>query len=393
MKLYLCFITAFLQSVCPLDHCRLLKFGNVYPDSAFNKNIIKNFTVDSGDLCQIQCFLQYDCKSYNLGPPSEQGKRVCELSSSLHVFHANHLAFRSGFTYHPSTDFCKPQCPEEKICFVDGEGHSCFCSNPGFQGERCDEDVDECLQGRHDCHVSATCQNTFGSFTCICPSDKVSDGKACHGFPFHWTFNGSDRLLTLKGAARFTEQDGRTVLYLDGTPGTFAETPALPIQQTNLSITVWIKRSLSPTSRQMIYGDWSSPHQFRFDVMTDARLCVDVRRDSSVVTGLLNFCTPFSATVPVNEWSHVAFTWSRVQHTGSLYINGHHLKSKIANISVETKVDLKNSGHTVYDIGLKRDSGETTGAFLSDLMVFDRVLSNDEIKNELVVNHPLHSFT
>lgn len=66
--------------------------------------------MDSGDLCQIQCFLQYDCKSYNLGPPSEQGKRVCELSSSLHVFHANHLAFRPGFTYHPSTVSRKAFC-------------------------------------------------------------------------------------------------------------------------------------------------------------------------------------------------------------------------------------------------------------------------------------------
>lgn len=66
--------------------------------------------MDSGDLCQIQCFLQYDCKSYNLGPPSEQGKRVCELSSSLHVFHANHLVFRPGFTYHPSTVSRKAFC-------------------------------------------------------------------------------------------------------------------------------------------------------------------------------------------------------------------------------------------------------------------------------------------
>lgn len=56
-------------------------------------------------------------------------------------------------------------------------------------------------------------------------------------------------------------------------------------------------------------------------------------------------------------------------------------------------MDLKNSGHTVYDIGLKRDSGETTDAFLSDLMVFDRVLSNDEIEKELFMNHLLHSFT
>lgn len=69
------------------------------------------------------------------------------------------------------------------------------------------------------------------------------------------------------------------------------------------------------------------------------------------------------------------------------------MESKIANIAVETKVDLKNSGHTVYDIGLKRDSGETTDAFLSDLMAFDRVLSNDEIEKELFMNHPLHSLT
>ena len=98
--------------------------------------------------------------------------------------------------------------------------------------------------------------------------------------------------FSLRGAARFEEQDGRTVLYLDGTPGTYAETPALPFQQTDLTIGLWIKRFPSPSKRQMFYGDWSSPHQFRFDVMTDNRLCVDVRRESSVEKRLLNFCTP-----------------------------------------------------------------------------------------------------
>ena len=99
---------------------------------------------------------------------------------------------------------------------------------------------------------------------------------------------------SLQGAARFEDQDGRTVLYLDGTSGTYAETPAIPLQQTNLTMTAWIKRTPSPSSRQMIYGDWSSPHQFRFDVMTDDRLCTDVRRDSSVAPGLVNFCTPWA---------------------------------------------------------------------------------------------------
>ena len=97
----------------------------------------------------------------------------------------------------------------------------------------------------------------------------------------------------LRGATKFDKQDGLTVLYLDGTPGTYAETPALPFQQTDLTIAVWIKRFPSPSQRQMIYGDWSQPHQFRFDVMTDGRLCVDVRRESLAINGLLNFCTPW----------------------------------------------------------------------------------------------------
>ena len=98
---------------------------------------------------------------------------------------------------------------------------------------------------------------------------------------------------SLQGAARFEVQDGRMVLYLNGTPGTYAETPALAFQQTDLTIAVWIKRFPSPAnSRPVIYGDWSSPHQFRFDVSGNGRLCVDVRRESSVVNGLLNFCAP-----------------------------------------------------------------------------------------------------
>lgn len=84
------------------------------------------------------------------------------------------------------------------------------------------------------------------------------------------------------------------MLYLDGTTGTYAETPALPFQKTDLTIAVWIKRFPSPANRQMIYGDWSHPVQFRFDVMTDGRLCVDVRRESSAVNDLLNFCTPWA---------------------------------------------------------------------------------------------------
>ena len=74
------------------------------------------------------------------------------------------------------------------------------------------------------------------------------------------------------------QHDGRTVLYLDGTSTTFAETPAVPIRQTDLTVAVWIKL-VSLSTKQIIYADWSVPHQFWFRVHQDGRLMFTVRRD------------------------------------------------------------------------------------------------------------------
>ena len=62
----------------------------------------------------------------------------------------------------------------------------------------------------------------------------------------------------------FTQQDDQTVLFLNGSPGTFAETPAFPTHSKNLTIAVWIK--LMTHSNQPVYGDWSAPFSFRLYV-------------------------------------------------------------------------------------------------------------------------------
>lgn len=87
--------------ICLTDRCRTLQFKKVYPDSYFNKSIIKISSVQSEENCQLECYFHAACKSYNLGPPTEQG-RVCELSSSRHIFHSNHLIKRPNFIYRPS---------------------------------------------------------------------------------------------------------------------------------------------------------------------------------------------------------------------------------------------------------------------------------------------------
>ncbi|KAJ7360220.1 hypothetical protein OS493_016848, partial [Desmophyllum pertusum] len=205
--------------------------------------------------------------------------------------------------------------------------------------------------------------------------------------PFHWTLNGTDRLLNLSGAAKFEEQDGITVLYLDGSPLTYAETPAIPIQSTDLTIAVWVKLMALHSTDQQIYGDWSFPHQFRIYVNEDGRLCADARRASGKPSDIFYHC---KGVVSTDVWSHVVMTWGRLNRTVKLYING---EMKLNHVVDDNPIlDFKNSGHTVYDIGLKRDHEVTIHAYFSDLMIFNSELSENEIRNELFQNHPLHSF-
>ena len=40
-------------------------------------------------------------------------------------------------------------------------------------------DIDECVSGTDDCDVNAECNNTVGSFTCICYAGFTGDGQNC----------------------------------------------------------------------------------------------------------------------------------------------------------------------------------------------------------------------
>ncbi len=42
-------------------------------------------------------------------------------------------------------------------------------------------DLDECKTGTYNCDVNTDCQNTVGSYTCVCKAGYTGDGKTCTG--------------------------------------------------------------------------------------------------------------------------------------------------------------------------------------------------------------------
>ena len=82
---------------------------------------------------------------------------------------------------------------------------------------------------------------------------------------------------------------------------------------------------------------------------------------------------------------HVAFTWSRENRVGKLYIDGVKTGEKTAAWSQGT-LDLNPTGHTVFDIGLKRDdmTKNTFHGYLRDLIVIDSAISGKEVDDIFV---------
>ena len=51
--------------------------------------------------------------------------------------------------------------------------------DPGWEGDDCAVDVDECTADPAPCDTNATCTNTDGSFECTCDAGYTGDGVGC----------------------------------------------------------------------------------------------------------------------------------------------------------------------------------------------------------------------
>ena len=80
------------------DVCREMRFLSSVTDKALVGHVIRKVKVNIAGQCEIRCYKELECLSYNLGPYHDNG-HVCELSNSDHLRHPNDLVPMPGFIY------------------------------------------------------------------------------------------------------------------------------------------------------------------------------------------------------------------------------------------------------------------------------------------------------
>ncbi|KAJ7360315.1 hypothetical protein OS493_016946 [Desmophyllum pertusum] len=194
----------FACHVLSQDTCRILEFIEPEAGSYLEHHVIQNTSVDNNGQCEINCYVEKLCFSFNLGMPESGDKLICELSDSDHYQHPGDLVSKKGFSYHPTAKLCGGlACPHAASCLPNQQGN---------------------LRIR-----------------CVCPAHWPKITNCERGVPFHWTLNGSDPLVSLYNGSSYNTTDGRTVLYLDGDQRSYAQTPDIPIQKISFSLLCWVK--------------------------------------------------------------------------------------------------------------------------------------------------------
>ena len=63
-----------------MEYNRIIIFKEPIPDKVLPGHVIRTETVIDEGSCRVQCYIEPNCVSINVGPVDE-GKRVCELKN------------------------------------------------------------------------------------------------------------------------------------------------------------------------------------------------------------------------------------------------------------------------------------------------------------------------
>lgn len=86
----------------------MIQFKEQKQNVALANHVIRSEQVFDRDICELKCYQEPNCVSYNYGP-SGDGKFVCELSNKTHLqVPSDDLQMKDDFIYRQITDVSIP---------------------------------------------------------------------------------------------------------------------------------------------------------------------------------------------------------------------------------------------------------------------------------------------
>ena len=83
------------------DVCRILEFKSAMKGYNLQGHIFKSVEVKNETDCDVNCYLESDCISFNVVTSPTDGTITCELSNSDHETHPEDLRRQFGAVYQP----------------------------------------------------------------------------------------------------------------------------------------------------------------------------------------------------------------------------------------------------------------------------------------------------
>ncbi|CAH3169920.1 unnamed protein product, partial [Pocillopora meandrina] len=124
-------------------HSRSLMFEKPIEGHALQQHVFKQIYLSMGikpdSDCKNRCLMENTCVSVNVGPPSKNGFRVCQLSDSDHSQHPDNLTPQEGYQYWTSKNPCSSSpCLHNATCLngFTNTRYICLCQ-VGFKGKQC----------------------------------------------------------------------------------------------------------------------------------------------------------------------------------------------------------------------------------------------------------------